>query len=67
MKFVIIDRHTGREYWTTKQCAAHLGIAPDTWSSYASRGQGPAPVGKFERLTVWDADQVIKWGRLRRQ
>ena len=41
MQLKLIDE-TGTEYWTASECAAYLGIAPDTWTAYVSRGQAPA-------------------------
>lgn len=58
---MIVDRDTGRELWTSAQCADHAGISRATWSAYVSRDFAPASVGTLDRLTVWDATEVQEW------
>ncbi|WJY75316.1 hypothetical protein CCANI_07405 [Corynebacterium canis] len=65
MKLAIIDKTTGREYWTAHQCAKFLGIARDTFTSYVSRGQAPAAAARFENLRVWDAEGLKEWNEHR--
>ncbi|WP_413464536.1 helix-turn-helix transcriptional regulator [Corynebacterium sp. 21KM1197] len=55
------DLETGRVYWTATQSAEYVGISRATWASYASRGQCPAPVERFEGLRLWAADEVRAW------
>ena len=40
MRLKLVDED-GAEYWTAGECATYLGIAPDTWTAYVSRGQAP--------------------------
>jgi len=48
---------SGRETWTSTECADAWGVKPATWLGYVSRGQAPAPLpGDGRRL--WDADEV---------
>lgn len=60
MSFKIVD-NAGQECWTAKECAEFLGVTRDTWTSYASRGQSPAQVGKHNGLSLWRADDVRTW------
>jgi len=63
-----MDERTGprsipREEWTADQCAAHIGVAHDTWRSYVSRGNAgaPKPVRHVGRTPLWNADEVRQW------
>lgn len=60
MTYTILDAE-GCVHWTAKQCANYICIAPDTWTSYVSHGQAPVPVGRFEGLRLWDAEEVKTW------
>jgi len=66
MRPTLIDLDTGEELWTSVQCAEHLGILRNTWSAYVARHEqtgAPQPVGTFDRLTVWSAQEVQRWTR----
>lgn len=49
------------ELWDVRQCAAYVGVRPQTWSTYASRGIAPHPVARGQ----WDAEEVETWARPR--
>lgn len=46
---------------TSTEAAALAGVAPDTWSSYVSRGQAPAPDGRLGRTPWWWESTVQDW------
>nr|DAW70020.1 MAG TPA: Pyocin activator protein PrtN [Caudoviricetes sp.] len=60
MRLKLIDE-TGTEYWTASECAAYLGIAPDTWTAYVSRGQAPVAATRWHNLRVWSAREIRQW------
>lgn len=60
MRLKLVDED-GAEYWTAGECAIYLGIAPDTWTAYASRGQAPAAATRWHNLRVWSAREVRQW------
>ncbi|QPK78315.1 hypothetical protein G7Y31_06915 [Corynebacterium lizhenjunii] len=62
MRPIITDADTGRELWRVKECAAHCGIKPSTWTTYTAQGRTPAPIAHFDQRTpVWDAAEVKAW------
>lgn len=62
MNLTVIDTTTGREYWTAAQCSAHCGVAKSTFAAYATRGQAPSVVARFDgRTPLWDAEEVKAW------
>lgn len=65
MRPMIIDADSGEELWMVAHCADHCGITVDTWSSYSSRGQCPASVGKLGASRLWRADEVREWAGAR--
>lgn len=60
MRLKLVDED-GAEYWTAGECATYLGIAPDTWTAYVSRGQAPAAATRWHNLRVWSASEVRQW------
>lgn len=60
MRLKLVDE-TGVEYWTAGECAAYLGIAPDTWTAYVSRHLAPAAATRWHNLRVWSAREVQQW------
>ncbi|PRQ10833.1 hypothetical protein C1Y63_09335 [Corynebacterium sp. 13CS0277] len=58
---ILTDRSTGRELWTSNQCATYCGITASGWVSGSHRGVYPSAVGKHGRNSVWFADEVIAW------
>ena len=59
---VITDLDTGRILWRGVDCAAHVGIQPNTWRTYVSTGRAPQPVTNLgDRMPLWDADEVRQW------
>lgn len=62
MRPVVVDKDTGRELWTARQCAEHTGTAASTWRAYVTRAQAPAPVAQLDdRTPLWDAEDVEQW------
>ena len=62
MSFTITDDETGQVLWTAHQCCEYVGVTRSTWSTYAARGQGPAPVAHLDaRTPLWGADEVRDW------
>lgn len=61
MNILITDTDTGRELWTTDQCAAHCGVLRTTWSSYARIPSAPKSVASIGRSPLWDAGEVKAW------
>ncbi|MGV0401413.1 helix-turn-helix transcriptional regulator [Corynebacterium uberis] len=57
----VVDLPTDTIFWTTAQVAAYCGISRQTLSSYVSRSQAPAPVGKFNGLPLWEAESIKVW------
>jgi len=51
----------GREWWTTSQVAAYLGLRIGTVSSYRHRGQMPPPTVIAGRTPLWWADTIRQW------
>ena len=49
----------GGALWGTRECAACLGVRPQTWSTYASRGLAPRSIARGQ----WDPDEVQAWAR----
>ena len=47
------------------QAAARIGVAPDTFSSYVTRGQAPAPVEHIGATPLWDEHEIDQWARTR--
>lgn len=59
---IIIDKDTGRQLWRVKECAAHCGIKPSTWTTYTAQGRTPQPVSHLDQRTpLWDAADVQEW------
>lgn len=52
---------TGGALWGTRECAACLGVRPQTWSTYVSRGLAPRSIARGQ----WDPDEVEAWARPR--
>ncbi|MCL2470370.1 MAG: hypothetical protein FWF25_01315 [Propionibacteriaceae bacterium] len=52
---------TGQGELTRDQVCQLLGIRPDTWSGYVSRGQAPQPIRHVGSTPVWSSDQVERW------
>lgn len=50
---------TGGEVWSARECAACLGVRPQTWSTYVSRGLAPRSIARGQ----WDATEVQAWAR----
>lgn len=48
-------------YWTTAQIADELGVRPDTWSSYVSRGHAPKPDMRVGATPLWRIDTIRQW------
>lgn len=52
--------------WTADQCAEHLGIQRDTWTSYVYRkakgNAAPDPIRYIGRTPLWDAAAVREFG-----
>lgn len=40
-------------------------IKPDTFRSYSTRGQAPAPKEKVGRTLLWDKTEIEEWARNR--
>lgn len=40
-------------------------IKPDTFRSYSTRGQAPAPKEKVGRTLLWDRREIEEWARNR--
>lgn len=50
------------EWWTTKDVATYLGIAPGAVSSYRRRGQMPAPDQTIgSRTHLWKPGRITSW------
>lgn len=47
------------------ECAKLIGVKPDTWYSYRSRGQAPQPTEYVGRIPLWDRATVEAWMRRR--
>lgn len=50
---------TGGEVWSARECATCLGVRPQTWSTYVSRGLAPRSIARGR----WDATEVQAWAR----
>ena len=62
MQIVAVDLESGRHLWTAAQCSAHCGVAKSTFAAYATRGQAPSVVARFDgRTPLWDAEEVKAW------
>lgn len=56
------------EEWTVAEVVAYLAsqgrhVARDTWTSYVSRGQAPAPKRRVGRTPVWDPEVIREYDR----
>ncbi len=59
-----------QDWWTTDDVLAYLRsvgapISRQTWSSYVTRGQAPAPDRNFGRSPVWTPQAVRDWQEAR--
>lgn len=50
---------------TRDEAAALVGVRPNTWSAYVSRGQAPAPVEHVGRTPLWSRSSVERWQKER--
>lgn len=55
------DLDTRERLLDSDQAAAHIGIAPDTWRAYRSRGRTPEPDTWVGRSPLWLASTVDAW------
>lgn len=55
---VVID---GEEYMDRAELAGHLGVQPDTVSSWANRGKIPSPVRRIGRSPLWLVSDIETW------
>lgn len=55
----------GDTYVATKEAATIAGIAVDTFTSYVSRGQAPAPDFKIGTIKFYKLATLRKWMRTR--
>lgn len=46
---------------TVAEAASLAGVRPDTWTSYVSRGQAPAPDGRLGSKPWWHRATVEQW------
>ncbi|VEH04363.1 Uncharacterised protein [Corynebacterium kutscheri] len=62
MNPIFIDRDTGKELWSTQQCADYCDITYNTWSNYHARKRTPpAAVIILNKTPLWFADDIITW------
>jgi hypothetical protein len=48
------------ELWDANEVAEYLGIDPNSWRSYVSRGTAPTPLKGF-RPNRWHRQTIIDW------
>lgn len=58
------------DWWTTADVLTYLAsigqkMERDTWKSYVTRGQAPAPERKFGRMSAWKPDTIRSWAAAR--
>lgn len=61
LDLVVIDRASGKEFWTSENAAHHCQINPASWRHYHRLHQTPEPVTRLGNLPLWDADEVKQW------
>jgi predicted DNA-binding transcriptional regulator AlpA len=49
------------DWWTTRDVAAFLGVAPSTIRAYAARGQMPRADRRIGREPVWRPETIRHW------
>jgi len=49
------------DWWTTRDVADFLGIAPSTVRAYVARGQMPSADRRIGREPVWRPDTIRQW------
>lgn len=50
-----------RDWWTTRDVATFLGIAPSTIRAYVARGQMPEADRRIGREPVWRPATIRRW------
>lgn len=50
-----------RDWWTTDDVAAFLGVAPSTVRAYSARQQMPAADRRIGRMQLWRPRTITKW------
>lgn len=47
------------------EAAEAVGVTPDTFSAYVTRGQAPAPVDRVGSTPLWDEEEINEWRQMR--
>ena len=50
-----------RDWWTTSDVAAYLGIATSTVRAYLARDQMPAPDRRLGQMQLWRPRTIQQW------
>lgn len=50
---------------TRDEAAGRVGVHPNTWSAYVSRGQAPPPTRHIGRTPLWAVEEVDQWVKSR--
>jgi predicted DNA-binding transcriptional regulator AlpA len=49
------------DWWTTSDAAEYCGMSDQTWRTYISRGQAPAPDVRIGGKPLWRPATVREW------
>lgn len=49
------------DWWTIRDVADYLGVAPGTVTSYLGRAQMPPPEQRYARTPLWRPDTIVRW------
>jgi hypothetical protein len=55
------------DWWTTRDVATYLDVAPSTVRAYVARGQMPVADRRIGREPVWRPETIQRWHNQRAQ